>query len=278
MTCDQSDVRTVGATAQENEDMKYQHMRSVLEKKFQSAFIEELIPGIIHNFANPLNGIMGRSKLLQRKLTEIIKKLDAGNNASNLEDNKKLVNDVESISREADRLSDMLQYVTGKICTISDDTIQKFSVSDLIEREMKFFDFYLEFKHSIKKAVYLERDLPMIEGIPADYSLALSALMRHSMEASKESVLKEFSISTHYENGQICIKIQDRGMPISDDQKKQLFEDSQAVTSFLDRQQDWVVWCAFELLRRWGVRFEINSDSHLNTIAVFIPAHEAKAV
>jgi signal transduction histidine kinase len=279
MICNQNDVRTVGDTAQEeNEDMKYQHMRSVLEKKFQDAFIEELIPGIIHNFANPLNGIMGRSKLLQRKLTEIIKKLDAGNNASNLEDNKKLVNDVESISREADRLSYMLQYVTGKICAISDNTIQKISVSDLIEREMKFFDFYLEFKHSIKKVVHLERDLPMVEGIPADYSLALSALIRHSMEASKEGVLKEFSISTHYKNGHICIKIQDRGTPISDDQKKQLFEDSPAATSFLDMQQDWVLWCAVELLRRWGVRFEINSDSHWNTIAVFIPAHEAKAV
>lgn len=279
MICAKNGVRTTGETAQEEKkDMEYQNIASFLENKFQDSFIGELIPGIVHNFANPLNGIMGRAKLLQRKLAEILKKLDAGNNASHLEDNKKLVNDVESIAREADRLSHMLQYVTGKFCAISDKTIQKISVSDLIELEMKFFDFYLDFKHSIKKTVSLERELPMVKGIPADYSLALSALIMHAMEASKESTSKEFNISTQFEDGHICIKIQDRGKPISDEQRKYIFEELQAAPSSLDTGRVGDLGCAFALLKKWGARIELNSESHWNTIAVLIPSREAKAV
>jgi len=279
MVGDKSEVRTTGDTAQEEKnDMKYQNVVSVLEKKFQDTFIGELIPGIVHNFANPLNGIMGRAKLLQRKLTEIIKIRDTGIDASNLEDNKKLVSDVESIAREADRLSNMLHYVTGKFCTLSDKAIQKINLSDLIELEMQFFDFYLEFKHSIKKTVHLERGLSSVKGVPADYSLALSALIIHSMETAKEGASKEFNISTQFENGQICIKIQNRGKPISDDQKKRLFEESQADISSFATRGDGELWCAFALLRKWGARFEIDSDSQWNTIAVFIPPCEANAV
>ena len=47
-----------------------------LEKKFVETFLDELLPGIFHNFANPLNGIMGRSKLMQRRLDDFVKKLE----------------------------------------------------------------------------------------------------------------------------------------------------------------------------------------------------------
>ncbi|MGZ3649031.1 MAG: hypothetical protein ACXU9G_08395, partial [Syntrophales bacterium] len=87
------------------DDKKYREIQNVLEKAFHGTFAEELVPGIVHNFANPLNGIMGRSRLLQRKLTDIIKKADIEEDASYQEDNKKLVRDVDSIAREADRLS-----------------------------------------------------------------------------------------------------------------------------------------------------------------------------
>lgn len=135
--------------------MDYQDIYNVLEKEFQDTFIEELVPGIVHNFANPLNGIMGRSRLLQRKLMEIMKRTDAEKDASYIEHNQKLVRDVESIAREADRLSSLLQNVTGKFCAIGNRNIQKINLSELIELEMKFFDFYLDFKHKIKILVQI---------------------------------------------------------------------------------------------------------------------------
>jgi signal transduction histidine kinase len=254
------------------EDMDYQDIYNVLEKEFQDTFIEELVPGIVHNFANPLNGIMGRSKLLQRKLMEIMKRTDAEKDASYIEHNQKLVRDIESIAREADRLSSLLQNVTGKFCAISDRNIQKINLSELIEIEMKFFDFYLDFKHSIKKTMQLDREIPEVKGSSADYSLALSALIRYSINMMKESTTKELYISTQFENGNVCIKIKNQGMPVSEDQKKLLLEESQADISSLEITEGVGLLCAFSLLKKWGAHSEIKSESGLNTITVLIPA------
>lgn len=163
------------ADLEDNKNMYYQEIHGVLERVFQDTFTEELVPGIVHNFANPLNGVMGRSRLLQRKLTDIMKRADAEKDTSDLENNKKLIRDVDSIAHEADRLSDLLQTVTGKFCAIGDRTAQKVNLSELIELEMRFFDFYLDFKHSVKKTLRLDRELPEVKGAPTDYSLALSA-------------------------------------------------------------------------------------------------------
>ncbi len=256
----------------EQEDMDYQDIYNVLEKEFQDTFIEELVPGIVHNFANPLNGIMGRSRLLQRKLMEFMKKADAGKDASYIEYNQKLVHDVESIAREADRLSILLQNVTGKFCAISDRNIQKINLADLIEIEMNFFDFYLDFKHSIKKTLQLDREIPEVKGSSADYSMALSSLIRYSINMMKESASKELYISTQYENGNVYVKIKNQGTPVSEDQKKLLLEKSQADISSLEKPLDIGLLCAFSLLKKWGAHFEIHSESGLNTITISIPA------
>ena len=252
--------------------MDYQDIYNILQKEFQDTFIEELVPGIVHNFANPLNGIMGRSRLLQRKLTEIMKTTDAGKDAAYIEYNQKLVHDVESIAREADRLSSLLQNVTGKFCAISDRNVQKINLSDLIELEMRFFDFYLDFKHTIKKTIQLDKELPEVKGSSADYSMALSSLIRYSINMMKENASKELYISTQFENGNVCIKIKTQGSPVSEDHKKLLLANSQADVSSLAKPGDIGLLCAFSLLKKWGADFEIQSESGLNTITILIPA------
>jgi len=47
-----------------------------LEDDFSETFIRELMPGILHNFANPLNGIMGRARLLQKRMEDLLQKID----------------------------------------------------------------------------------------------------------------------------------------------------------------------------------------------------------
>ena len=223
------------ADQEDNKNMHYQEIHSFLEKAFQDTFTEELVPGIVHNFANPLNGIMGRSRLLQRKLMDIMKRADAENDTSNQENNKKLVRDVDSIAREADRLSGLLQTVMGKFCAIGDRTVQKINLSELIELEMRFFDFYLDFKHSVKKTLQLDRELPEVRGTPADYSLAFSTLIRYATVAMKESATKELNISTQFENGQVCVRIQNQAAPSSDNLKRLLLDEAQAPAAYQQR-------------------------------------------
>jgi signal transduction histidine kinase len=273
---DQVTRKTKLADQEDNKNMYYQEIHSVLEKAFHDTFIEELVPGIVHNFANPLNGIMGRSRLLQRKLMDIIKTADVENDTPYQENNKKLIRDVDSIAREADRLSGLLQTVMGKFCAIGDRTVQKVNLSELIELEMRFFDFYLDFKHSVKNTLQLDRELPEVRGAPADYSLAFSALIRYATVAMKDSVPKELFISTQIENEQICVKIQNRGVPISDYLKKLLLDEAQGYAPSLEGTGEGVLLCAFLLLRKWGADLDIMSENGLNTIIVLMPFYQAK--
>jgi signal transduction histidine kinase len=264
-------TRKMELAEEDNKDMHHQEIHSLLEKAFQDTFIEELVPGIVHNFANPLNGIMGRSRLLQRKLADIMKRVDVVNDTSYQEDNKKLVRDVDSIAHEADRLSGLLKTVMGKFCAVGDRTAQKVNLSDLIELEMSFFDFYLEFKHSVKKTLRLDRNLPAVRGAPADYSLAFSTMIRYATVAMKDSVPKELYISTELENGQICVKIQNRGGAMSDDLKRLLLDETQRNAPSLRGTGERELLCAFSVLRKWSAFFDINSDNDFNTISILIP-------
>jgi len=273
---DQGTRKTKLADQEDNKNMYYQEIHSVLEKAFHDTFVEELVPGIVHNFANPLNGIMGRSRLLQRKLVDIMKRADVEKDTSYQENNKKLVRDVDSIAREADRLSGILQTVMGKFCAIGDRAAQKVNLSELIELEMRFFDFYLNFKHSVKKTLQLDRELPEVRGSPADYSLAFFTLIRYAAVAMKDSAPKELYISTQLENGQICVKIQNRGVPISDDLKRLLLDEVQGYASSPGGTGEGALLCAFSLLRKWGAGFDIRSENGLNTIIVLMPFYQAK--
>src|SRR4030042_1427019 len=131
-----------------------------LEEEFAATFIKELIPGILHNFANPLNSIMGRSKLLQRRIEEIAKQIE----------------------------------------------------------EMRFFNFYLDFKHEIKKVVQLNNDVPSFRGNNAELSLTFWKLIRFAMSRALSTSLKEFQIKTEYDNKYVSVFIRNSGgaLPASD--------------------------------------------------------------
>jgi signal transduction histidine kinase len=164
----------------------------------------------------------------------------------------------------------------GKFCAIGDRTVQKVNLSELIELEMRFFDFYLDFKHSVKKTLQLDPELPEVRGAPADYSLAFSTLIRYATVAMKESASKELYISTQFENGQVCVNIRNRGVPISDDLKRLLLDEVQGDAPLLEATGEGALICSFSLLRKWGAGFDIRSENGLNTISVLMPYYRAK--
>ena len=164
--------------------MKGTSLYAFLEEAFVATFLNELIPGIFHNLANPLNGIMGRSKLMQRRLVDFVNKLE--NHYPAIEDEmgadyRKLISDIDAINHESERFFDMFRVSTGKFYAIDVHGVERLNLSSLIEAELGFADFYLDFKHNIKKEVRLDREAPDIEGITAFYSMALWSLIRQAM-------------------------------------------------------------------------------------------------
>jgi nitrogen-specific signal transduction histidine kinase len=243
-----------------------------LENEFEATFIRELIPGVLHNFANPLNGIMGRSKLLQRRVEENIKKTveqfpEAGKRF--VEDYGKITKDVELMISEADRLFEMFRSVSGKFYAVSDETVQKVNLSEAVENEMKFSDFYLDFKHQVKKQISLDPDVPEISVAPADLTLFLSALIRYCMQAMKKSAVKEFSIATSCERGLAILRVQDTGAPMDDALKASLMKGDAAPPQIPEGTKG--LFLAFALLGKYQARAEVSSVDSKNIYVVRFP-------
>ena len=158
----------------EKKQLNKNEIYRALEKDFQATFIGELIPGILHNFANPLNGIMGRAKLLQRRIEENVKKMgemypDAA--AGMMEELQRIKADIRSVSQESEYFFDMFKDVAGKFYALADKNEGRINISQLLAAEMRFVNFYLDFKHEIKKNIQLDKDVPDFKGNTADLSL-----------------------------------------------------------------------------------------------------------
>ncbi|MCK4467724.1 MAG: HAMP domain-containing histidine kinase [Desulfobacterales bacterium] len=244
-----------------------------LEREFESTF-RELIPGILHNFASPLNGILGRSELLEGRAERL--KLIINNNdnidAEILEGCKKIIYDAGLIAKEANRFFSLFNDVTGKFQMLSDTALRRINLSELVKAEMKFLQFYPDFNHNINKKLTLGREIPEISGVKADYSISLSTIIRHSVSSIKNSELKELIVSTGHDDSHVYVKIEDTGAPIPEIQIKELIENwNSACYPLTDLDEDKRLLCALFLLKKYGALFHIAYESGFNVISIRIP-------
>ncbi|MDD5170333.1 MAG: hypothetical protein PHN75_16075 [Syntrophales bacterium] len=200
-------------------------LRQLLERTFEATFVGELIPGILHNFANPLNGIMGRAQILQRRLNDVLAKIDhqyPEMAAAFREPNKKLVSDVAAICQESDRFFNMFQDVSAKFYAIGSIAPERIDLSRLIAAELRFADYYLDFKHEIKKEFALEESSPEIYGIYTSYSLCFWSLFRNAMERMKGSSEKSLYVSVNHDEAHIVVMLRHNGMPLTEAERKEM--------------------------------------------------------
>lgn len=247
-----------------------------LGKAFEETFIGELIPGILHNFANPLNGIMGRAQLLQRRLNDTVAKLeqqypDAA--ATFREANKKLISDVASICQESDRFYGMFQDVTGKFYTMASLKAERINLSQLLGAELRFADYYLDFKHEIRKEIVLEDSLPEITGISSYYSLCFWSLLRQVMHRMRSLPEKDLYVETARIDSQILVKIRHSASPSTDEEKRimtiiQTGDDSAAADPKLASSS---YYLSLRLLNLMGARIDFRNDGASEETIITIP-------
>lgn len=234
----------------------------------------ELISGILHNFANPLNGILGRSELLQGR-AESLKLIVSNNNNINaeiLEGCKKIIYDAGLIAKEADRFFTLFNDVAGKFHSMSDTVFSKINLSELVESEMKFFQLYRDVKYNIKKKLVLDREIPEISGVKADYSIFLSVVIKNSINSMKDSELKELVISTGHDDLHVYVKIEDTGAPISKTQIKELIENwSSGCYPLYEPDEDKRLLHTLFILKKYDALFNIAYESGFNVISIRIP-------
>jgi hypothetical protein len=256
--------------------MNDKELYSHLEKKFIATFLHDLIPGILHNFANPLNGIMGRSKLMQRRLEDFVKKLEM--RYPNVEnemggDYKKLVSDIHSISNESEKFFDMFRVATGKFYSLGTDSVEQLNLSSLVEAELGFADFYMDYKHNTKKEICLDRDMPYIKGITGFYSLALWVLIH---EATRNVRLLDgtFRIATAHDHYWVIMTIGPMGNSLVREWQEILYplsEASNPLSICNDDQRN--LMYALMLFKQSGDRVEMTHEVSSDLFTIKIPYH-----
>jgi signal transduction histidine kinase len=256
--------------------MEKAELFKVLEKEFEATFINELIPGILHNFANPLNGIMGRSRLLQRRLEENVRKIRADHPdiaGRFSEDFQKILKDIELISHESDRLFDMFRNVAGKFYALGDDNDQSINLSELIENEIKFCDFYLDFKHQVKKMIHLNKEIPDVTGSPAEYSIAISTIIRHAMQAMAESEVKEFSVTASEIGHSVSLNFRDSGVPFPSHIRNMILK-NEPIPSQRGEGGYRHLQIAFCILKNYGASIKLGHEGGTNICSIEIPCRD----
>lgn len=236
-------------------DKKQQHL---LEKEFTATFLRELMPGILHNFANPLNGIMGRSKLLERRIDMLNKKLseqhpDAA--GALLEEIQKIKNDIRSVNSESESFFGMFRDVSTKFYALAAKEEERISLSQMLAAEMRFADFYLDFKHEIVKKLDFDKEVPDFKGHAAELSLSFWCLIRFAMAAALKSEKKEFSLTTGHDDENVFV----------------LMKHSGEESGTLDANRIESISAALEILEKYSARVEFDRENGISTVTIRIP-------
>jgi len=243
-------------------------------KEFQASFTTELIPGILHNFANPLNGIMGRSRLLQRRAIKHLENISeyAQIDEEKLKECRKVIDDTDLIVNETDKLFNLFNDVAEKFRRLSDTAVRKINLSELIKTEIAFFDFYLDFKHQVKKNLMLDDEISEVTGSPADYSIALSTLIRYVANSMRDSEKKILIVSTSSDVTHVCVRIGNTSaQTFSDDEKELLQNWDNFSKSYDETNVDRNLFNSLSLLKKYDAFFQFEDGAGFNIISVRIP-------
>lgn len=252
-----------------------------LEKDFTATFIEELIPGILHNFANPLNGIMGRAKLLQRRIEENIRKMEElyPDTAVGMADElQRIRTDIRAVSQESEYFFDMFRDVAGKFYALAAKNEDRINISQLLAVEMRFVNFYLDFKHEIKKDIQWDKDIPDFKGNTADLSLAFWRIIRFAMTRARVSALKEFYIKTDHDNKYVNVFIKISGDARLSADLENLMENLNSNSTDITDDVDQGVLLSFLLFDKYQAKINVFSEENFSTISIGFPCRSERSI
>lgn len=255
-----------------NRGMDRQEIYRELENEFVAALYRELMTGVLHNFANPLNSLMGRSRLLQRRWEDLLRKMEDRNPelAGGVE-SEKIKKDIGALVSEADRFYDIFQNLAGKFSILSHREQAKINVAKLMEAEVRFADFYLDFKRNFKKNLQLDDNLPEIMGNAADFSLCFSEIITSARLRMKDSPVKEISISVRHDANSISLTVQDKGSAISDACRQQSDKEASGLGIAPIPEIDQGLYYALLLLGHNGVTAHVDCGVGGNVVSLNFP-------
>lgn len=150
-----------------------------------------LFAGILHNLNNPLTYIMGQAELLKVLHPD--------------------VDNIRKIQEQAVRMRRIMETVLKKVRDFQSKEISWVQLNDILREEIEFLDSHPYFKMKIVKVWDLDDELPMVRGIPADFSQVLGNILRNAAEALSGVETKRLILKSWSHAGNAYIRIQDSG-------------------------------------------------------------------
>jgi len=128
------------------------------------AFLGSLVPGIIHNLATPLSGVLGATQLLEKRvssITDLLRDLDRLDETERNELIKQFDRNrtnVDILAKNARHLADILQVIVQRINRGNSTVKDSHCINELLQSEIRFLEANLTFKHKVKKQISLGSD------------------------------------------------------------------------------------------------------------------------
>jgi signal transduction histidine kinase len=133
-------------------------------QEFQSlelSFVGSLLPGILHNIATPLSGVIGATQLMEMRNVDqdkILERLDSANQQATEELTallRKNKTNLDIIERNATQLIDLVHVLVQRFQRSSVRRKLPQSLNELLKNELVFLHANLVFKHKVRREVQL---------------------------------------------------------------------------------------------------------------------------
>jgi signal transduction histidine kinase len=181
------------------------------------AFLGSLLPGIIHNWATPLSGVIGATQLLEKRATlieDLLKDVEQLSAAERDELQKQLDRNrtnVEILSRNAQHLADLLQILVYRITRGSGVSRDFFPLNELVQNELRFLEANLHFKHKVRKQITLAAVVPATAFSYGFVATAIDELITYTIARHNHAQgVLEMDFVTGSENDSAMIRIEAR--------------------------------------------------------------------
>jgi len=168
----------------------------------------------------------------------------------------------------------MFRDASGKFYALAAKGEDRINLSQLLAAEMRFNDFYLEFKHEITKKMQLDNDVPDIKGDMAELSLVFWRLIRFAMTTALASEQKDFILITQRDHDDIVVLIKYSGEAIPDDVGTIINNYLQGnAADLVVARMDKGFLLAMMILKKYSARARFFMEDGLNAMSIMIPYH-----
>lgn len=171
-------------------------------------FLGSLLPGIVHNLATPLSGVIGATQLLEMRVGEqerLLNELERGvsQSADALKvQHQKSCSNLDIMSRNARHLTDLLQIIIRRFHRCGQESASPLSLFELASNELQFLEANLTYKHKVRKRFDLAHDSHTVFAVYKHVAAVIDEFVLRSLAVHDFSRgLVELNVTTNYANG-----------------------------------------------------------------------------